>query len=159
MNIFDNILDNYLYLYYTETYPRYDSLQGCSISFETHVFQGWEWIFCQRDSWRSFTSKDCLDWMFTSRFMYQNLVNEAINATQIYSIAWSHSAICFGKYYLFIPLRHNKLFYNPDRVFWALNTYMKCKRNFPTQSFSLRRWESRGFCWETFQLWKIWNNM
>ena len=104
MNIFDIILDNYLYLYYTETYPRYDSLQGCSISFETHVFQGWEWIFCQRDSWRPFTSKDCLDWMFTSRFMYQNLVNEAINATQIYSIAWSHSATCFGKYYLFIPL-------------------------------------------------------
>ena len=40
MNIFDNILDNYLYLYYTETYPRYDSLQGCSISFETQVCQG-----------------------------------------------------------------------------------------------------------------------
>ena len=37
MNIFYNILDNYLYLYYTETYPRYDSLQGCSISFETQV--------------------------------------------------------------------------------------------------------------------------
>ena len=45
MNIFDNILDNYLYLYYTETYPRYDSLHGCSISFETQVCQGWEWIF------------------------------------------------------------------------------------------------------------------
>ena len=134
MNIFDNILDNYLYLYYTETYPRYDSLQGCSISFETQVCQGWEWIFCQRDSWRPFTSKDCLDWMFTSCFMYQNLVNEAINPN----------------------------LFNPDRVFWALNTYLKRKRvcrNFPTQSFSLRRWESRGFCWETFQPWKIWNNM
>ena len=79
MNIFDNILDNYLYLYYTETYPRYDSLHGCSISFETQVCQGWEWIFCQRDSWDPFTSKDCLDWMFTSCIMSQNLVNEAIN--------------------------------------------------------------------------------
>ena len=28
MNIFDNILDNYLYLYYPETYPRYDYLSA-----------------------------------------------------------------------------------------------------------------------------------
>ena len=32
MNIFDNILDNYLYLYYTETYPRYDSLHGVPLA-------------------------------------------------------------------------------------------------------------------------------
>lgn len=52
---------NDFYLYYIKTYPQHDYLLGCSISFKTLICHGREGIFGQKELWRLFTPRDCLN--------------------------------------------------------------------------------------------------